>query len=192
MAAVLDRPWKSEPEAALDAFEVWAAAVGLVTVTVVTLPPTVLVTTESRPEVMSDGLDETPDCAETKVVRFVAAAVAEEVEEGRSVKLVKMAGPGPFGKLFGSNGVPPPPPPPPLAVPLDDAPDGGRLDGTEVGSGRMVGNVSRFETAREASVCQRTLSPPAAGRHDLAGISSAMIFRDVGGATAAEGAAGLT
>lgn len=131
--------------APLEGFEVCAAppAFELVTVTVVTLPSTVLVTTVSVVAAAGEVV-ETLEAAETAVVRFeeddVAEAEAPEADtpEGKSVKVEKMAGPGPVGKLPGSKGVP----------------DGvevllllpGADDDAVGGSGRMVGNVSRFET----------------------------------------------
>lgn len=132
--------------APLEGFDVCAAppapAVELVMVTVVTLPSTVLVTTVSVVAAAGEVV-ETLEAAETKVVRFDEDEDEAEADtpEGKSVKVEKMAGPGPVGKLPGSKGVP----------------DGvevllllllpGADDDAVGGSGRMVGNVSRFETA---------------------------------------------
>lgn len=129
--------------APLEGFDVCAAppapAVELVMVTVVTLPSTVLVTTVSVVAAAGEVV-ETLEAAETKVVRFDEDEEEAEAEtpEGKSVKVEKMAGPGPVGKLPGSKGVP----------------DGVEVllllpgaDDDAVGkSGRMVGNDSRFET----------------------------------------------
>ena len=133
--------------APLEGFDVCAAppapAVELVMVTVVTLPSKVLVTTVSVVAAAGEVVD-TLEAAETNVVRFddddEEAEAEAEAPEGKSVKVEKMAGPGPVGKLPGSKGVPDG-----VEVLLLLLPG---ADDDAVGkSGRMVGNDSRFETA---------------------------------------------